>query len=324
MSDHYEWDFGSKANMVLANVSEYGPFKAFYELTKNSEEAGASAIRVDFDFDHHRIIIHDDGEGMSIDKLDALSKGIGTSEKDLKHHGVGLMGFMRISKKLVLFTKRESDQRPNILSCTIFRDQIISDTGGPRMASSSEETQYAYGANKLHRKGTVIILEDVGKYQTPHFDFHFDFKEMFEQRKFEGFFRKEADFKLKQFNYHIKYGNSKSKPLKAKLGQGKPLCFSIPSKPYPFLTPQNQPRFVFLVGEHSYELKMEFDLWISSTHAGGVQITENKQNSLPIDEALKNCSKIPRSSIYIGHEYHEYLRGLIDFKWQSCGDRFHC
>jgi len=168
----------------------------------------------------------------------------------------------------------------------------------------------------LHRsnKGTVIVLEDVGKYQTPHYDFHFDFKETFEQRKFEAFFRKEAEFKLKEFSYFIKYGNGKPHKLSAKLGQGRHYRFSIPSKEHPFLTPQGHPRAVFSVGEHSYELKVDFDIWISSAHTGNIGIAENRQNFLPTDEVLKHCSQIPRSSVYINHEYHRYLQGMIDFK----------
>ena len=322
MTERYEWDFGSKVGIVLTNVSEYDPFRAFYELTKNSEEAGASAVHMDFDFDHRRIVVYDDGDGMSVEKLNSLSKGIGRSEKDLKHHGVGLMGFMRISKKMVIFSKQEGCAHPNILSCTILNDKIVSDTGGPREATREDKMQYVFAVNKLNKcsHGTVIVLEGVGEYQTPHYDFHFDFKEVFDRRRFEGFFRKEADFKLKKFSYYTKFGNEKPKKLAAKLGQGKPIKFSVPSKQHTFLNAQGQPRNIFLLGEnneHAYELRVEFDLWISSSHEGegGIYISEGKQNNLEIFQAVKGCFKVhPRNSIYTGHEFHKYLRGLINFK----------
>lgn len=319
MTERYEWDFGSKVGIVLANVSEYDPFRAFYELSKNSEEAEASTIHMDFDFDHHRIVVYDDGKGMNVDKLNSLSKGIGRSEKDLKHHGVGLMGFMRISKKMVIFSKQAECPKPNILSCTIMNDKIISDTGGPREATREDEMQYVFAVNKLNKcpHGTVIVLEGVGEYQTSHYDFHFDFAEVFDRRRFEGFFRKEADFKLKEFSYYTKFGNEKPKKLAAKLGQGKPIKFSVPSKAHLFLNAKGEPRNIFLMGEnneHAYELRVEFDLWISSAHEGDIHISEGKQNSLEVSQAIKGCFKIPRSSIYIGHEFHKYLRGLINFK----------
>jgi len=315
MTDRFEWSFGSNAGMLLAHVSEYEPERGLYELSKNAEEAGAKKIRIEFDYDGRRIVIGDDGDGMGADELGRMSQNIGKSSKDMKHYGVGMMSFFRVGTRIVIFSKRKGDKRPCVLSCAIANDSIVSDTGGPREATDADMAEHPVQTGKLThgaKHGTIMIVEGVGRNKASRYDFTFDMREVFEKKRFEGYFRREADYKLATYSYYIKYGQDKPKKLTAKLGSGKHIKIRFPDKDHPCIR-GGEPINVFCIDSDTYEIRVEIDLWASASQRGAIHVSEDKQNVLEMKDAMRHSTRLSyKSSIFLGHPMAKYLRGLVD------------
>lgn len=316
MTDRFEWAFGSKAGILLAHVSEYEPERGLYELSKNAEEAGARKIQIEFDYDGRKIVITDDGDGMGVDELNRMSQNIGRSSKDPKHYGVGMMSFFRIGTSIVIFSKRKQDRMPSVVSCAIKNDTIVSETGGPREAEDSDMTEHSIQTGRLmhgSKHGTVMIVEGVGRNKASRYDFTFDMREVFERKRFEAYFRREAEYKLATYSYFIKYGSDKPRKLTPKLGSGKHIKARFPGKKFPCLSAKGEPINVFCIDSDTYELRVDLDLWASASQRGAVHVSEDKQNVLEMKDAMRHCKSLSyTSSIFLGHSLAKYLHGLVD------------
>ncbi|MPY23134.1 ATP-binding protein [Shewanella sp. YLB-07] len=116
------FEFSARVTLQLGRESISSSTVAISELIKNSYDADAENITIDFHLRQHSIstlIIEDDGYGMNAETLIDHWLKIGTDNKSLKERsatkrrvltgakGLGRLGIDRLCKKLVLYTKTE-------------------------------------------------------------------------------------------------------------------------------------------------------------------------------------------------------------------------
>lgn len=310
-----KWGVHSLKNFVEAHVSDYeSSFDALYEYTKNLEEAKAKNIYIEFLMDRRTILVYGDGEGLDATKLNEMRLGIGKSSKGITHHGLGILAFMRFAQKMVVFSRKAG--KMYVLSCMGENDEIVSDVGDAREAGD-EEKEYAPFYNKLRKlwdgDGTITILEGVGRYKSERYSQIWEMKEEFEAKKFIKWFQLKCGFSLMDHNYFLKKDeNTKLARIPEKMGHGAKLDFTIPSAEHPANKIGGQKKNVFEHLGRLFELRVRFLFWVSNSNEGEIRISEDRQNSILVKDAIKY--KIDYKSVYKNPEYTKYLTGSIDFK----------
>ena len=106
------------ANILLSSLRSVGyiPETAIADIVDNSLSANASVVKIEFDWDINRIIITDNGDGMSNEDL-IKSMSIGSSDPldlrsihDLGRFGMGMKtASFSLGKKLTVLSKCSSD-----------------------------------------------------------------------------------------------------------------------------------------------------------------------------------------------------------------------
>jgi len=315
------WKIANERRAFENAASEYTIFDALYEYTKNLEEQKADSINIDFNYSKNRIVISGNSMGIDDRRLEKISQSGYVSEKDEKHFGIGLLSFLRFSKEMIFITKQRN--RKYIVSCSISDDgtKLCSHTGRPRELEGYEERQYEDACGRLRKweNGSSYIFTNVGKKNTGQFKQIFDMKTEFHETTFTRWFQEKNDFNLKRFSYKVKFGDGKQKRIKSKLGKGIHLIFSIPSKKYPYEDGADK-KYLFEEMKKFYELKVDFDLWVSSSHKRKIQIYEEGQNGLNLAEQFKNSLKV--SSVFRNSELAKFLTGAVNFKIKACDGGF--
>lgn len=313
MSDTFAWQVKSLENTLMAHVSDYNsPIDALYEYIKNLDEVGAKVVHVDTDYDNKRVFIYGDGMGMGPDELNRISQSVGVSSKGQSHFGLGILAFMRLSKRMVIISK--VGDKCCWISCTGQNDTVVSDVGQAREMSPLERRENAIAIGKLRKweQGTITILEGVGESKTSRFDNRFDIKKEFELSTLERELKKKCGFDLKRYSCFLKCGDAKPKKISAKIGHGKHLQFTLPSKEHPLLNKLGNRRDIFSLQDRTFELKVSCDIWVGSGNDGDIRISEKGQNALDIRDAIG--FRIGRDSIFKSAENKYLLQGLIDFR----------
>lgn len=328
------WRIADINNFVQAHASDYlTAYDALYEYMKNLEERPCFAKNIHIEFLplSKIILIYGDGNGMNATQLDEIKNGIGRSQKDVAHHGLGILAFMKFASKMTVFSRKES--KIYILSCMGHNSDIVSDSGKARVLIPEEDSKYERFYKKLYNnlEGTITILEGIGDQKTRFCKASAD--EVFDKnqpiqpiigpakpgRKKEHSFVKWAHSKLgwslTNHQYSFKSNETaKLQHIKPKLGHGKLWEFTIPSKEYPIKTISKPDRILnrFELNGRSFEITSKFLINISPSNEGDIKISEDQQNALDIRDAVRS-NKVSTDSVYKNQKYTKYLNGLIDF-----------
>ncbi|WP_421176530.1 ATP-binding protein [Aeromonas jandaei] len=121
--DKKPFEFSARVTLQLGRESISNSTVAISELIKNSYDADATSVNVDFHIRNYAsstLVISDDGNGMSTDELMEYWLTVGTENKNTysksKHgrintgaKGLGRLGIDRLCKHLVLYTKKKGD-----------------------------------------------------------------------------------------------------------------------------------------------------------------------------------------------------------------------
>jgi len=323
------WMIKNKAEAMRSHASDYRtPFDAFYEYIKNLEEAQADNIFFEILHDKKTVLIYGNSQGLTASSLDQLRLSIGESEKGATHHGLGILAYLRFCKKMTMVSRK--DGKLYILSCD---ENLDSDTGyesdgvayGAREVSFKEDCELECYYRKLRNfgdhDGTITILEGIGQYKSPRFDFSYNMKEVFDTREFVKWVQEKLFFNLHYHDYFLKVeGGSatagkhflKKEKIPAKIGTGKKYEFTIPSAKYPVEAIPGQRHDCFEYGGRQFKLKIRFMFFVGPSNDGNIQISEECQNGLMVKDAIK--IKLRGDSVFKNTDYASFLNGLIDFK----------
>jgi hypothetical protein len=296
-----------EANALDVIASHYtSVFGAFYEYIKNIEEQQATKIYIDFDFHKKQITIAGDGTSVDNHELDRIIQSGLKSRKDAKHFGAGLFSFSSFSTKMTLISRHNDTYY--IIDCDR-RLNYGSDSDAAREMQIHEMTRYGVAVGHLRhlKQGTAFVIEEVGTCLNKPSVFCFKMSEEFEGTKFVKWMQEANGYNLHRISYMLKINDGKPKRIPAKLGKGKSVKFTVPSKEFPY------PKNVFILNEHQYKLTVDFDLWLGRAHESGIKIGEEYQNFLPFNDAVNNSRKIDRNSIFRFNPLTKYVAGIINF-----------
>ncbi len=130
MTENMQFSISSSLKDVIGRDLITDDFVAIFELIKNSFDAGATSIIIDFELERketNRIVISDNGKGMGKADLEKKwlfvaysAKSDGTEDKDKRiysgHKGVGRFSCDRLGEYLKIETKRAQDHKVNTLT----------------------------------------------------------------------------------------------------------------------------------------------------------------------------------------------------------------
>jgi hypothetical protein len=307
------WVFNDEG-LVLTHVSDYATyFDAFYEYTKNLEEAKAKNITVEFLYNKRTILVYGDSKGLSTYDLEEIRKSAGKSLKGSDHHGIGMMGFMKFAKKMTVVSLK--DGTFNILSCYGENDGIYSDGYACEVTNDDAPYEEYYRKLRKYGEGTISILEGVGLSKSNRFDNAFDMKKEFDEKDFIKALQKKCGFSLQDHAYVLKTDLStdkKGKKIAPKVGTGKGVNFTVPSAAHPAEEIPGSNKDTFVFNDRLCQLKVQFKMFVGLSNDGMVQVSQNRQNGLLFSDAIR--MKISNDSVFKSPDYTKYLNGLIDFK----------
>lgn len=291
------WQIKNKQEAMRSHASDYRTvYDAFYEYLKNLEEAQANNIYLEFLHDKKTVLVYGNGKGMSAAELDQLRLSIGESSKGASHHGLGILAYLRFCKKMTMVSRKNG--KLYILSCD---ENLDSDTG-------YMENGVQYGAREVNREdselegyyrklklfgggdGTITILQGIGQYKSPRFDFSYDMQTVFDTKEFEKWIQQKLFFSLHYHNYFLKVENgnpgTKKRYLKkdripAKIGTGRKLEFTIPSAKYPAEGIPGQNHDYFEYGGRKCTLKVRFTFFVGPQMTGTSRYLKSARTVLP-------------------------------------------
>ena len=158
------------ANILLSSLRSVGytPETAIADIVDNSLSANASVVKIEFDWDINRIIITDNGDGMSNEDL-IKSMSIGSSDPldlrsihDLGRFGMGMKtASFSLGKKLTVLSKCSSDLHNACWDLDYVRQEdkwqiLIEDINNPLISELS-------GRLSEYDNGTVICISSIDK-----------------------------------------------------------------------------------------------------------------------------------------------------------------
>ncbi|HDZ0522825.1 TPA: ATP-binding protein, partial [Klebsiella pneumoniae] len=130
--DRKPFDFSARVTLQLGRESISSSTVAVSELIKNSYDADAETVRINFYLREQgaisTLIIQDDGLGMNTDTLADHWLKIGTNNKAVTEYssskrriltgakGLGRLGIDRLCKKMILYTKQAGEKHATQLS----------------------------------------------------------------------------------------------------------------------------------------------------------------------------------------------------------------
>jgi len=319
MMEREKWSFKSTRNVIEVHASEYdSPLDAFYEYIKNLEEALARTIRIEFDYKARTILVYGDSRGMGALELDRIRSELGESIKGHSHHGLGILSFLRFSKRMSIFSKK--DDNFYVLTAMAEDDDIWADTGKAHEVSDRESGYRGIYSklNHWHGGGTLTVLEGVGQYESKKLRYAFDMADVFSYKNVHPWLKDKLHFSQKQRDYFIRYGaGEKFKKFEAKVGHGRRVEFTVPSKDYPVDDIPGTQKNTFIQNGAMYRIEMEGDFCFSLGNNGKILISNDRQNALEIKDAIRG-PRLSSSTAYKNSEYLKFLQGFIDFKIKPC------
>lgn len=158
------------ANILLSSLRSVGyiPETAIADIVDNSLSANAATITIDFEWETHRIIITDDGEGMTNQDL-LQSMAIGSSDPlnsrsihDLGRFGMGMKtASFSLGKKMTVLTKNSDTINNACWDLDYVRDKDrweiqVEDSLNPLILELS-------GKLSGYNNGTVICISKIDK-----------------------------------------------------------------------------------------------------------------------------------------------------------------
>jgi hypothetical protein len=142
------------------------PYIALAELVKNSYDADASEVSIEFDPKNNRVIVADNGHGMNYEEFEDYWMRIGSIHKEkmrISRHcsrqmtgskGVGRLAVQFLANKLELFTVSEYDTSKEIVANVMWTEAI----------SAGDLTKAAVNVDIIDvnkKAGTKIILSEL-------------------------------------------------------------------------------------------------------------------------------------------------------------------
>jgi hypothetical protein len=305
------WNIGNRFNAINSSHSSGSSDGALYEYIKNLEEAKANKVYVDMDYLRRRICISGNSVPVDATEMNRILSSTFSSIKDDKHWGSGLLSFIRICHRMIFISKK--GDYFYIVTCAADPGgkDYCSDIGDPRRMTTPEMVEYADATGRLRSlgQGSSYVLERVGTGPSDKVPVNFKMSDEFTGEKFTKWMQERYSYLLKKISVMLKTGKDAPERIESKLGKGHHLKFKLPSKEYP-----GAPNASFEMGGHPYNLSVEFDLYISTSHNGEIQICEEHYNSLPMNEAIGMSTKVHRTSIFRNHSLSRYLIGMVNFK----------
>ena len=158
------------ANILLSSLRSVGytPETAIADIVDNSLSANASAVNIEIDWCDQRIIISDNGDGMSNQEL-IKSMSIGSSDPlnersihDLGRFGMGMKtASFSLGKKLTVITKNKDGISNACWDLDYVRDndrwEILAEDSSNELISDLSERLSNY------RNGTVVCISNIDK-----------------------------------------------------------------------------------------------------------------------------------------------------------------
>ena len=310
------WTIGNHLNFYATIASSMSIPNALYEFIKNLEDEDAKKGEIICDINNKRIFICGDSTYTSPESLEEIRTNIANSNKSERNHGLGLLSFLRLGRRMVMISYDRKTETFSITSCAITPDDknLTCDVEQAHIMQPDEIARYGAACNHLRRwnSGFVTVIEKIGE-GIPHYNLKFKFEEEFENKKIINPLSELIAWS--PINCYFKYGDNKTVLIKKKQGTGKLIDIKLPSKEYPCLK-GTEPIYCFEYNNFHYNIKLHLKLWISINNEGKVRIAENGQDVIDIKDAFKNkISKL--SYIFKDHEFSNYLQGCINFKIES-------
>lgn len=155
-----------EAKLLLNSLRSVGytPETAIADIIDNCISANASLIKINFDYEKERILISDNGEGMTKENL-IKNMRIGSSdpneirdEKDLGRFGMGLKtAAFSLGKKLTVITKTDEGE---ISNATWNLDEIPQIGWNLIIETNDNLSEFI---SFLDKQGTIVIIENLDR-----------------------------------------------------------------------------------------------------------------------------------------------------------------
>jgi len=317
---------------IVHLCSGYIPIKCLYEYTKNLQDAGAKDVFLEMLPQRKVILIYGDGSGMTDLKMTEVMRNIGESLKSKENHGLGMQCWPRIATRMTIFSR--VDGVLYTVSCSRHdNEKDVYLHGGAREAGSADQ-EYRDFYNKLnkgvfknkdgsYKNGTLTILEGIGVGSDDHYDFKFKMKEDLNSKDIIDFFRDEHSRSfLTACRFSVK--KDEDSPLtvvEPKIGIGKKIEFTIPSKRFPEKEiPGNgaTPKNCFFRNGFMYELVVDFIFHFGASNEANITVTNNGKDPVLISNIRHNG--ISRDGVYRNPEYLRFINGHIDIHIRPLND----
>jgi hypothetical protein len=311
---------------IVHLCSGYDPIRCIYEYTKNFQDAGAKSVFLEFYPQRKIITIYGDGCGMDDKKLTEVMNNIGESLKSKENHGLGMQCWPRIATRMTIFSR--VDGVLYTVSCSRHdnaRDMYLH--GGARPVDGTD-LDYKEFYNKLNKgdfktkdsttyvNGTVTVLEGIGNGSDEHYDFFkFKMKDELNASDVIEYFRNEHSRSfLTACRFSVKKDeDSHLIAVEPKIGIGKKVEFTIPSKKYPekdIPGKSDIPKNCFYRNGHLYELIVDFIFHFGASNEAKITVTHNGKDPVSINSIRTNA--ISRDGVYRNPEYTKFINGNID------------
>jgi hypothetical protein len=309
---------------IVHLCSGYSPIRCIYEYTKNLQDAGAKNVFLELYPQRKIIVIYGDGCGMDALKMTEVMNNIGESLKSQENHGLGMQCWPRIALRMSIFSRVNGVLYT--VSCSRHDNNRDVDLhGGAREVDGSDQ-EYREFYNKLNKgdfkknesyiNGMVTVLEGIGMGSDDHYDF-FKFKikdELYANDIIEFFRNEHSRSFLTACRFSVKKDeDSHLIEIEPKIGIGKKVEFTIPSKKYPekdIPGKSDIPKNCFYRNGNLYELIVDFIFHFGASNEAKITITHNGRDPVSINNIRSNA--ISRDGVYRNPEYIKFINGNID------------
>ncbi|MBE3036837.1 MAG: hypothetical protein IMZ70_07150, partial [Candidatus Atribacteria bacterium] len=310
---------------ITHTCSGYPPIKCIYEYTKNLQDAGAKSVFLELYPQRKIIAIYGDGCGMDALKMTEVMNNVGESLKSPENHGLGMQCWPRIALRMSIFSR--VDGVLYTVSCSRHDNNRDVDLhGGAREVDCSDQDykEFYHKLNKgcfknkdgSYKNWMVTVLEGIGAGSDDHYSyFKFKIKDELDAQDVINFYRNEHSRSfLTACRFSVK--KDEDSPLvviEPKIGIGKKVEFTIPSKRYPEKSIPGKsdiPKNCFYRNGHLYELIVDFLFHFGASNEAKITVTHNGKDPVSINNIRTNA--ISRDGVYRNSEYTKFINGNID------------
>ncbi len=178
-TDNFTWNFDVNVFKLLGSQLISDKFTAIIELVKNSYDANATEVKIDFIDSHDpkngKIIIHDNGFGMSKDDIQNKWMKIGTNSKRnikvtpkpfnrvlLGEKGIGRFAIEKISNHIILESKQPSKEIIHHLEIDWREyEKAVNNNEPPLFTSIKNKYQSFQNSNNIKKQGTILSFDSL-------------------------------------------------------------------------------------------------------------------------------------------------------------------